>query len=59
MHKILKCRRSTLALIAMAFLTLIALINNIDVSLAICGIVTSVAAANAAQSIKQPKGESE
>lgn len=49
MLKILKCRRSSLALLGMACLTWIALKNGTDVSLAIAGLVAGVAASNAYQ----------
>jgi len=57
MLKILQCRRSSLALIGMVLLTVIALKNDVDVSLALAGIVTAVAAANSYQKTKCEKSE--
>jgi hypothetical protein len=49
MKKILHCRRSSLALIAMACLTSLGLVKGQDVALALAGVVTAVAASNAYQ----------
>jgi hypothetical protein len=46
MRKIFSCRRSSIALIGMILLTALGIINGIDVSLAITGIVASIAGAN-------------
>jgi hypothetical protein len=56
MLKIFKCRRSSLALLAMGLLTWIALKNEVDVSIAIAGIVAGIAASNSYQASKG-KGE--
>lgn len=50
MKKILHCRRSSLALIAMACLTSLGLVKGQDVALALAGVVTAIAAANASES---------
>lgn len=47
MKKIFSCRRSSLALIGILSLLLIALIKGHDVGMAISGIVLAVAGANA------------
>jgi len=49
MLRILKCRRSSLALLGMTCLTWLGLAKDADVALAIAGIVGSVAASNAYQ----------
>jgi hypothetical protein len=52
MKKILTCRRSIIALVAIGCLTWLGLVKGIDISgiaLAISGIVASVSAANAYQ----------
>lgn len=49
MKRIFLCRRSSLALIGMGLLTYLGIHNNLDVSLAIAGIVASIAGANAYQ----------
>jgi hypothetical protein len=49
MNKILNCRRSSLALIGMLLLFIIAIQNKIDVSHSIAAICIGVAAANAHQ----------
>ena len=49
MLKILKCRRSSLALIGMCLLAYLGVRNGTDVSIALAGIVASVAAANSYQ----------
>lgn len=46
MKAIWYCRRSSLALIAMVLLTALGISKGYDVSIAIAGIVASVAAAN-------------
>jgi len=43
---IIQCRRSSLALIGMCLLAYLGVRNNTDVSIALAGIVASVAAAN-------------
>lgn len=53
MMKVLKCRRSFVALIAIGCLTTLGLVNKLDVATAICGIVASIAAANASESFKK------
>jgi hypothetical protein len=57
LKKLFLCRRSSLALIGMACLTYLGINNNLDVSLAIAGLVASVAGANAFEKSKQLKGE--
>ena len=47
MLKILKCRRSSLALIGMSLLFFLGLYKGADVALSIAGIVGAVAGANA------------
>lgn len=47
MKKIFTCRRSSLALIGMVALFFLGLYKGLDVSMAISGIVLSVAGANA------------
>lgn len=47
MKKIFNCRRSILAIIGIACLTYLGYANKLDVSLAVAGIVTAVAGANA------------
>lgn len=49
MKKILECRRSSLALIAMICLTALGLVKGQDVALALAGVVTAVAASNAGE----------
>lgn len=49
MKKIFQCRRSSLALLAMICLTILGLVKDQDVSLALVGVVTAVAASNAYQ----------
>jgi hypothetical protein len=49
MFKIFHCRRSSLALIGIICLTSLGLVKDVDVALAITGIVTAVAAANSWQ----------
>lgn len=49
MKKIFQCRRSSLALLAMVCLTILGIVKDQDVSLALAGIVTAVSAANAYQ----------
>ncbi len=51
MHKILKCRRSTLALIGMTYLLILGLYSHADVGAQLVAIVTAVAGSNAAQAI--------
>jgi len=59
MLKILKCRRSVIALFSITCLTYLGIRNGTDVSLAITGIVTAVAGANSWQAIKEPKVKKE
>lgn len=47
MKAIFQCRRSSIALIGLVFLTVIALVNQADVAYAISGIVLAVAGSNA------------
>lgn len=52
MRKILSCRRSTIAVIGIGCLTLLGMYHGVDISgisIAIAGIVASVAGANAYQ----------
>lgn len=55
MLKLFKCRRSSLALIGMGLLTYLGIHNNLDVSLAIAGIIASVAGANSAEAVFRGK----
>lgn len=51
MLRIFKCRRSSLALIAIGLLTFMAIHNGTDTSMSIATIVLAVAAANSTQGI--------
>ena len=55
MLKLLQCRRTFLAFSGIICLTFIGYTKNIDVSMAIMGIVTAVAAANATQKSNEAK----
>ena len=55
MNKILKCRRSTIALIGLTYLLILGLYSNADVSAQIVAIVTAICGANAAQAIFEKK----
>lgn len=55
MKKILSCRRSVIALFGIACLTVLGYTKGIDVSLAIAGIVASVAGANSYEGAAQAK----
>ena len=55
MTKILKCRRSTLALIAMTYLLALGLYSHADVGAQLVAIVTAIAGSNAAQAIFEKK----
>lgn len=55
MYFILKCRRTFLGICAIGCLTAIGLCKNIDVSIAIAGVVASVSAANSAQKIGEKR----
>lgn len=52
MKKILSCRRSSLALISMIFLSILGYLKGADVSMAISAVVASVAAANSYEKSK-------
>lgn len=47
MKKVLTCRRSTVALVAIVALTILGLVKDLDVAMAIAGIAGSLAASNA------------
>lgn len=51
MIKIWNCRRSMLALIGMCLMTYLGVHNNLDVSMALAGVITAIAGSNAAESI--------
>lgn len=55
MKKLLSCRRSLLSLVGMVLLFVLGIVNKVDVSMAIAGIVASVAASNAYQGSKEKK----
>ena len=55
MRKILNCRRTTVALVAIICLTGLATVNNVDVSGAIAMIVGFLCGANAAQGVFEKK----
>lgn len=55
MKKVLNCRRSTLALIAMGMLFVLGLVNKVDVGGHIVGVVLAIAGANATQAIMERK----
>ena len=57
MSKLWTCRRTFLGLAGILCLTFIGYTKGIDVSIAIAGIVTSVAASNSYQASKTTKGE--
>lgn len=46
MSKLFNCRRSTIAMFAIACLTALGVAKGIDVSIAICGVVDSIAGSN-------------
>lgn len=52
MHKIISCRRTFVAVFAVTCLTVIALINGTDTSIAIASVAVGIAGANAYQKAK-------
>lgn len=55
MRKILNCRRSMIALFSILCLTVLGVVQGIDVSFAIAGIVASIAGANSYQGAAERK----
>lgn len=53
MKRLWTCRRSSIALIGMALLTVLGLVNKVDVSGALASICIGVAAANSAEAFKK------
>ena len=53
MYNILRCRRSSIALIGISVLTFLGYTKGLDVSMAISGIVLAVAGSNAYQAKKE------
>lgn len=59
MKKIFQCRRTFIAFVGIVSLTVLGLCKNYDVSIAIAGIVTAIASANAYQGAAEGKKKSE
>lgn len=55
MKKILNCRRSLIALFSISCLTAVGIVQGIDVSFAIAGIVASIAGANSFEGATEKK----
>jgi hypothetical protein len=55
MKKLFNCRRSLVSCFGILSLTVIALVNKLDVALSIAAICGAVAGANAFQGSKEPK----
>ncbi len=55
MKKILTCRRTFIALLALAALTGIAIYNHMDTSMAIASVVGFLAGSNAAENVGKSK----
>ena len=57
MNKLWTCRRTFLALAGILCLTFLGYTKSLDVSIAIAGIISAVAASNSYQAAKSTKGE--
>lgn len=58
MSRILKCRRTFVAVLGIVCLTLLGLVNGLDVGAAVAGCVTAVCGANAAEASMKHKHSS-